>query len=99
MPGGGSPFRRVLERVAGAQVFDPLLVVTDAGGRFMISDQAAGVAVNVVVEPEPRDTLPAITAAGEHVGLSVAWPRPPARRPGKDCARSNGRADGRLSRG
>lgn len=66
--GGRSPFQRTLERVAaGGGVFGRPIVVTGAGGRFMAADQAAatGVAVEVLVEPEGRDTLPAIAAAVE----------------------------------
>jgi len=65
--GGGSPFQRTLDRVASAPVFDRPLVVVGAGGRFLVADQAAaaGVAIDILVEPEPRDTLPAIAVAAE----------------------------------
>ncbi|TVQ57711.1 MAG: mannose-1-phosphate guanylyltransferase/mannose-6-phosphate isomerase [Rhodobacteraceae bacterium] len=65
--GGGSPFQRTLARVAADPVFGRPLVVTGAGGRFMAADQAAaaGVAIDMLIEPEPRDTLPAIAAAAE----------------------------------
>jgi mannose-1-phosphate guanylyltransferase/mannose-6-phosphate isomerase len=45
------------------------MVVTGAGGRFMAADQAAeiGVAADLVIEPEARDTLPAIAAVAELV--------------------------------
>jgi mannose-1-phosphate guanylyltransferase/mannose-6-phosphate isomerase len=43
------------------------MVLTSVAGRFMAADQAeeTGVAVEIVVEPEGRDTLPAIAAAAE----------------------------------
>lgn len=65
--GGGSPFQRTLARVAADPVFGRPLVVTGAGGRFMASDQASetGVAIDILIEPEARDTLPAIAAAAE----------------------------------
>ncbi|TVQ59053.1 MAG: mannose-1-phosphate guanylyltransferase/mannose-6-phosphate isomerase [Rhodobacteraceae bacterium] len=65
--GGGSPFQRTLTRVSGQAPFARPLVVTGAGGRFMAAEQAAaaGVAVDLLIEPEPRDTLPAIAAAVE----------------------------------
>jgi mannose-1-phosphate guanylyltransferase/mannose-6-phosphate isomerase len=65
--GGGSPFQRTLTRVAADPVFGRPLVVTGVGGRFMASDQASatGVAIDILIEPEPRDTLPAIAAAAE----------------------------------
>jgi mannose-1-phosphate guanylyltransferase/mannose-6-phosphate isomerase len=43
------------------------MVVTSAAGRFMVADQAAatGVEVDIVIETEARDTLPAIAAVVE----------------------------------
>ncbi len=67
--GGGSPFQRTLGRLTDGATFGRPLVVTGAGGRFMVADQAAavGVAVDILLEPEPRDTLPAIAAAAQWV--------------------------------
>ncbi len=67
MFGGGSPFQRTLTRVASDPLFARPLVVTGAGGRFMAADQAAaaGVAVDILIEPGARDTAPAIAAATE----------------------------------
>ncbi len=67
--GGESPFQRTLRRVGGAACFGAPLVIAGAGGRFMVAEQAAaaGVAVEIVLEPEGRDTLPAIAAAAEIV--------------------------------
>jgi mannose-1-phosphate guanylyltransferase len=43
--------------------------MTSVVGRFMASDQASavGVEIDMLVEPEARDTLPAIAAATEWV--------------------------------
>ncbi|WP_333835394.1 sugar phosphate nucleotidyltransferase, partial [Rubrimonas sp.] len=63
--GGASPFQRTLERIAaGGAAFARPVVVASAGGRFMAADQAraAGSPIELVVEPEGRDTLPAIAA-------------------------------------
>lgn len=64
---GQSPFQTTLRRVAESAVFARPLVVTGAEGRFMTADQAheTGVDAEILVEPEPRDTLPAIAAAVE----------------------------------
>lgn len=63
--GGASPFERTLARVAGASGgrWDRPVVITGAGARFMAAEQAriAGVAVDLVLEPEGRDTLAAVT--------------------------------------
>ena len=67
--GGESPFQRTLRRVGAAALFDRPLVVAAAGGRFMAAEQAAatGVAIDLVLEPEGRDTLAAIAVAAEIV--------------------------------
>lgn len=63
--GGASPFQRTLARVAaaGAGRWHKPLVITGEAARFMAAEQArtAGVAVDLVLEPEGRDTLAAIT--------------------------------------
>lgn len=68
---GESPFQRTLRRVADAScdVFSRPLVVAGGGGRFMAADQAlaVGVQVDLLIEPEGRDTLAAIAAATEVV--------------------------------
>ena len=63
--GGASPFQRTLRRFAAAPMFAAPIAIVGAEGRFMAAEQAAqtGVAVEIVVEPEGRDTLAAITAA------------------------------------
>jgi mannose-1-phosphate guanylyltransferase/mannose-6-phosphate isomerase len=67
--GGESPFQRTLRRVAGQEAFDTPIVITGAGGRFMAADQAAatGVAIELALEPEGRDTLAAVALAAELV--------------------------------
>lgn len=67
--GGGSPFQRTLLRVADSARFArPIVIVSDAA-RFMAADQAAtaGVEVDIVMEPEGRDTLAAVALAAEIV--------------------------------
>lgn len=65
--GGLSPFQRTLVRVSDTSVFRRPVVIVGIGGRFIAADHAAavGVAVDILVEPEPRDTLPAIAAAAD----------------------------------
>jgi mannose-1-phosphate guanylyltransferase/mannose-6-phosphate isomerase len=62
--GGPSPFRRTLHRVGGA-LFAVPIVVGAAGSQFLLADEAeaAGVAVELALEPEGRDTLAAVTLA------------------------------------
>ena len=66
---GESPFQRTLRRVADTGRFASPIVLGGADGRFMAADQAAGagIAVEQLLEPEARDTLPAIAAAVEFV--------------------------------
>ncbi|PZQ48586.1 MAG: mannose-1-phosphate guanylyltransferase/mannose-6-phosphate isomerase [Rhodovulum sulfidophilum] len=63
--GGASPFQRTLARVAeaGGADWTPPLVITGAPSRFMAAEQAraAGITAELVLEPEGRDTLAAIT--------------------------------------
>lgn len=63
--GGASPFQRTLARVAaaGRGHWDRPVVVTGAASRFMAAEEAraAGVVVDLALEPEGRDTLAAIT--------------------------------------
>ncbi len=64
--GGESPFQRTLRRVREAGFATPI-VIAGVGGRFMAADQAraAGVEIELALEPEGRDTLPAIALAAE----------------------------------
>lgn len=67
--GGQSPFQRTLDRLRDSGTFGRPVVVGGAEGRFMAADQArdVGVAVDQILEPEGRDTLPAIAAAVQYV--------------------------------
>lgn len=62
--GGASPFQRTLERLKGG-LFAAPIVVSGAGSRFMVADQATevGVAAEIALEPQGRDTLAAVTLA------------------------------------
>lgn len=62
---GGSLFRRTLERMGGRDYADPLLL-THQDFRFIVAEQAqeAGVRpARIVIEPEGRNTAPAICTA------------------------------------
>ena len=62
--GGASPFQRTLERL-GAELFAEPIVISAATSRFLVSDQAAevGTSIEIALEPQGRDTLPAVTLA------------------------------------
>ena len=62
--GGEAPFQDTLRRLAGPAFARPI-VVAGAASRFMAADQAAevGAAVDLVLEPEGRDTLAAVALA------------------------------------
>ena len=74
--GGEAPFQSTLRRIAAAEAFARPIVVAGAGARFMAADQAAGagVGVDLVLEPEGRDTLAAVALAA----LTLAERRPDA---------------------
>ena len=59
--GGVSPFQRTIARLAGGAFADPI-VVSAAASRFLVADQAreAGARIEIVLEPEARDTLAAV---------------------------------------
>ena len=61
---GESLFQRTLVRFA-EEPFDRPVVIAGVGAHFMVEDQAAaaGVAIELALEPEGRDTLPAVTLA------------------------------------
>ncbi|RDD62280.1 mannose-1-phosphate guanylyltransferase/mannose-6-phosphate isomerase [Ferruginivarius sediminum] len=65
--GGESPFQRTLQRIAATGLVGTPIVITSVGERFLAADQAAkaGVPIEIVLEPERRDTLPAIAVAAE----------------------------------
>ena len=59
---GPSLFQRTLSRVTGAPFATPI-AITAMGTRFLVSDQAAGLPLEIALEPEGRDTLAAIAAS------------------------------------
>ena len=63
--GGESPFQGTLKRIAASPVFGKPIVIAGVDGRFLASDQAlsAGVDIDLILEPEGRDTLAAVTLA------------------------------------
>lgn len=63
--GGEAPFQNTLRRIAAAETFLRPIVIASADARFMAADQAAvtGVGIDLVLEPEGRDTLAAVTLA------------------------------------
>lgn len=60
---GESPYQRTLRRLAASRTFGKPVVIAGQEGRFLASDQAAAVGVDIelVLEPMARDTLPAVT--------------------------------------
>lgn len=62
--GGASPFRRTLQRLGGG-LFAAPIVIGSAESQFLLADeaQAAGVDVEIALEPDGRDTLAAVTLA------------------------------------
>ena len=64
---GSSPFQQTLRRLASHDCFGRPIVVAGKQGRFMAVDQAAeaGIDVELLLESEGRDTLPAVAAAAE----------------------------------
>ena len=61
--GGPSPFQRTLQRLAAVPGFGRPVVIAGQSGRFLAAEEAraVGVAVELVIEPVGRDTLPAVT--------------------------------------
>ncbi|MFQ8431747.1 mannose-1-phosphate guanylyltransferase/mannose-6-phosphate isomerase [Amaricoccus sp. W119] len=61
--GAESPFQETLRRLAANPIFAAPIVITSVGGRFIAAEQAAAVRVGIelVLEPEGRDTLAAAT--------------------------------------
>ena len=62
---GGSLFQRTVERLQGHGLAAPLLLTNEAF-RFVVAEQlsdAGSQATNIVIEPEGRNTAPAVAAA------------------------------------
>ncbi|MGB0496897.1 MAG: mannose-1-phosphate guanylyltransferase/mannose-6-phosphate isomerase [Rubricella sp.] len=70
--GTGSLFQAALERVSGP-LFKRPVAVTASDFRFIVTEQMAAVGVDpgaILIEPEPRNTAPAIVSAAVHVAQS-----------------------------
>ena len=72
---GGSLFQKTLARISGRGLANPLLL-TNQEFRFITAEQAiaAGVAPQrIVIEPDSRNTAPAICVAALLIAASGAW--------------------------
>lgn len=68
---GGTLFQRAIQRVTGPGFAAPI-VVTSNDFRFIVQDQLASIGIDdaqILVEPMPRNTGPAILAAAHAVGV------------------------------
>jgi len=63
--GDQSTFQRIVSLVASAPIFEAPIVITNRDYRFLVAEQMAelGVKGTIVLEPERRDSGPAVTAA------------------------------------
>ncbi|MFK7945032.1 MAG: mannose-1-phosphate guanylyltransferase, partial [Paracoccaceae bacterium] len=69
---GGSLFQRTVERLGGAGLADPLLLTNEAF-RFIVAEQlsdAGSQPTHIVIEPEGRNTAPAVAAAAHLLAQS-----------------------------
>lgn len=64
-----STFQATLKRVSDAALFGKPVIITNAKFRFLVEEQAQAVQipVDIIMEPEPRDSAPAIAIAGSFV--------------------------------
>ncbi len=65
--GDGSLFEQTVARVAGLPGFEELIVVTGAGMAPMVREQLGDVRATVLLEPQGRDSAPAMAAAAAFV--------------------------------
>ncbi len=67
--GERSTFQQVLGRVSNRELFAPPLVITNSDFRFVVAEQirACGAEAEIVLEPQRRDSGPAICVAAEVV--------------------------------
>lgn len=78
-----STFQATLKRVDDPTLFGRPLIVTNEKFRFLAEEQAeaVGVAVDILMEPSPRDSAPAIAAAAhwvkQHHEALWVWCSPP----------------------
>ena len=70
--GGATLFERTVERVAGLAGFERLVVVTGAGQRDWVEAQLGALRerTTVILEPEGRDSAPAVAVAAHHVAAT-----------------------------
>ncbi len=71
--GSNSLFQASAQRLSGHGYTAPVVVTADAF-RFIVAEQLAGTAVQpgaILIEPEPRDTAPAVLAAALHVAADA----------------------------
>lgn len=63
--GDQSTFQRIVSLVASSTVFDAPIIITNLDYRFLVAEQLAelGVKGTIVLEPERRDSGPAVAAA------------------------------------
>ncbi len=102
---GTSPFQRTLERLA-AEPFAAPIVISAADSRYLVAEQAAeiGVGIELVLEPQGRDTLAAVTLAAclaarrDPLGIVLVLPSDHLIRDLEAFARSAGEA-ARLAAG
>jgi mannose-1-phosphate guanylyltransferase/mannose-6-phosphate isomerase len=67
--GSISTFQQTLRRVANPDLFGKPVVVTNREHRFLVADQMQeiGVAADILLEPEPRESGPAIAAGAAFI--------------------------------
>jgi mannose-1-phosphate guanylyltransferase/mannose-6-phosphate isomerase len=72
---GRSTFALTLERLAGNPLFGPVVVMASAAHRHRVTQALAeaGSDAAILIEPEPRDTAPAIAAAAAFVAAADAF--------------------------
>ena len=65
--GEQSTFQRIIAMISDPSVFEKPVVITNRAYRFLVAEQLAelGVAATIVLEPERRDSGPAVAAAAE----------------------------------
>ena len=63
--GDQSTFQRIVSLVANGKIFDAPIIITNRDYRFLVAEQLAelGVKGTIVLEPERRDSGPAVAAA------------------------------------
>lgn len=64
-----STFQETMRRVSGAELFGRPVIVTNQDHRFLVADQllSIGVEADIVLEPEARDSGPAIAAGAAFI--------------------------------